>query len=213
MKKDVVVVPSESAGEPALEIVRYMSFETELGRFLVAGSDDGLRSVSFDEDLDIARELSRLTRGGRAMAVEDRMRLRRFADDVRDYVSGTAVAFDYRLDLRGLTDFQRRVLEVVRAVPFGSLRSYKWVAREIGAPRATRPVGQALSRNPLPVVVPCHRVVNSDGTLGGYSSGGPDMKRRLIELENGQIGLGFRKSEQAGRESIRFILESEGGEE
>ena len=72
-------------------------------------------------------------------------------------------------------------------------------------------MGQALSRNPLPIVIPCHRVVNSDGTLGGYSGGGPDMKRRLIEIETGQIDLALRGGEQAERERIRFLLEAEGG--
>jgi O-6-methylguanine DNA methyltransferase len=146
------------------------------------------------------------------IAVEDRIRLRRIVDSIRDYLQGRTSAIDCQVDLTGATEFNRNVLECVRRIPYGTLRSYKWVAREIGHPRATRPVGQALSRNPLPVVIPCHRVVNSDGSLGGYSGGGPDMKRRLIAVETGQVGLALREGERTERDTIRFLLEAEGGE-
>jgi O-6-methylguanine DNA methyltransferase len=100
----------------------------------------------------------------------------------------------------------------VRSIPYGTLRSYKSIAEEIGAPRATRPVGQALAHNPLPIVIPCHRVVNSDGTLGGYSGGGPDMKRRLIAIETGQTGLALGSDPGEARDGIRFLLDSESGD-
>jgi methylated-DNA-[protein]-cysteine S-methyltransferase len=116
------------------------------------------------------------------------------------------------LDLTELTPFSRSVLEAVRGIPYGKLRTYKWVAAAIGRPRATRPVGQALSRNPLPIIIPCHRVVQSDGAIGGYSGGGPDMKRRLIGIETGQIGLALGASEHEARRRIRFLLESEAGD-
>lgn len=175
-------------------------------------SEAGLRAVRFAKDLDVERELAALTREPDTMAVEDRIGLRRVADDVRDYLGGTPVSFDYAIDLSGVSDFGRRVLSVARGIPYGSLRSYKSVAQEIDAPRATRPVGQALAHNPVPIIVPCHRVVNSDGTLGGYSGGGTDMKRRLIELENGQIGLALKGRPGEFRERIRFLLESEASE-
>jgi methylated-DNA-[protein]-cysteine S-methyltransferase len=205
----VVIVPQDEAHDAGLPVLRYVTFDTELGRFLVSRSDEGLRSVSFAKDLDVKRSLSALTRGAHVIAVEDTIGLRRVVDSIRDYVGGKPVVFDHRLDLRGLSGFSTRVLDVVRRIPFGALRSYKWVAREVGAPRAVRPVGQALARNPLPLVVPCHRVVNSDGTLGGYSGGGTDMKRRLIEIENGQTGLSLREGERQARDSIRFLLELE----
>jgi methylated-DNA-[protein]-cysteine S-methyltransferase len=205
------MVPQREEDGSTLPVLRYVTFDTEIGRFLVAGNDRGLRLVSFGKNLDVKRALSRETNGERIMAVEDRIRLRRVVDSIRNYLAGGREPLDHRLDLSGATDFNRRVLEVVREIPYGVLRTYKWVATEIEAPRATRPVGQALSRNPLPIVIPCHRVVNSDGTLGGYSGGGPDMKRRLIEIETGQIDLALRGGEQTERERIRFLLESEGG--
>ena len=206
------MVPQREEDATTLPVLRYVTFDTEIGRFLVAGNDRGLRLVSFGKDLDVKREISREARGQRVMAVEDRIRLRRVVDSIRDYLAGGIEPLDHRIDLSGATDFNRQVLEVVREIPYGVLRSYKWVANEIGAPKATRPVGQALSRNPLPIVVPCHRVVNSDGTLGGYSGGGPDMKHRLIEIETGQIDLALKGEEQTERERIRFLLESEGGD-
>lgn len=206
----MVIVSPDDARDPTVPVLRYVTFDTELGRFLVTKSDRGLKSVQFAKDLDVQRALSRHTRGERVVAVEDRLSLRRVVDSVRDYLGGRPVEFDYSLDLSRVTEFNRRVLDVVRSIPFGTLRSYKWVAGQVGAPRATRPVGQALARNPLPIVVPCHRVVNNDGTIGGYSGGGPDMKRRLIGIETGQTGLALLAGQQAEREHIRFLLESEG---
>jgi methylated-DNA-[protein]-cysteine S-methyltransferase len=80
------------------------------------------------------------------------------------------------------TDFEKGVWSVLRDIPFGETRTYKWVAERTGSPSAVRAVGQALSKNPIPIIVPCHRVIESDGSIGGYSSG-VNTKRRLLELE------------------------------
>ena len=177
-----MIVQNPEANESRVPVLSYVTFDTEIGRFLVSRSASGLRAVRFAPDLDIERELQRQTRGRSIVAVEDRLSLRRIVDAIREYLGGGRPRFDHRLDLDEISGFGRSVLDVVRKIPYGSLRSYKWVAKEIGHPRATRPVGQALARNPMPIVVPCHRVVNSDGTLGGYSGGGTDMKRRLIAI-------------------------------
>ena len=207
-----MIVPARDEARTRSEILRYTAFQTPLGRVLVTRTDRGLRSVAFAKDLDARAELSAMTRSDGGIAVEDGIGLRRVADAVRESLRGRPVSFDGRLDLAGATDFTRRVLEVVRRIPFGTLRSYKWVAREAGSPRAARAVGQVLARNPLPLVVPCHRVVESDGALGGYSCGGTDVKRRLIEIENGQLGLDLAETPREVRERIRFLLESEGGD-
>ncbi len=101
---------------------------------------------------------------------------------LRAYFSGHKAAFPDRLDLSGATSFQREVWEITRLIPYGETRSYAWVAEQIKKPKAMRAVGQALARNPLPVIVPCHRVLNIDGKLGGYS-GGVEIKRQLLLLE------------------------------
>lgn len=100
------------------------------------------------------------------------------------YARGERVAFPDPLDLSHYTPFQRAVWQVTRSVPWGERRSYRWVAEQLGQPRATRAVGQALHANPVPILVPCHRIVAGDGSLCGYR-GGLDLKERLLVLERG----------------------------
>ncbi len=91
--------------------------------------------------------------------------------------------FSGRIDLSRLTPFQRKVLQKVRTIPAGQVRSYRWVAQAIGAERAVRAVGTALAKNPVPLLIPCHRVIRSDGRLGAYSGGGPSVKAQLLAFE------------------------------
>jgi O-6-methylguanine DNA methyltransferase len=86
-------------------------------------------------------------------------------------------------DLRGMTEFEREVLLKTAEIPMGEVRTYSWVASEIGKPRAMRAVGSALAKNPIPVFIPCHRVVRSDGIIGNYGLGGPDAKRSILAAE------------------------------
>ncbi len=102
-------------------------------------------------------------------------------DQFSRYFRGSLRTFSLNYHLEG-TDFEKAVWEALKKIPYGETRTYQWLAREVGNPRGVRAVGQALSRNPLPIVLPCHRVIQSDGKLGGYSSG-VDRKRRLLELE------------------------------
>ncbi len=110
------------------------------------------------------------------------------ADALRAYLGGRPLDWEGSLDLRGVTDFQRAVFEAVREIPFGEIRTYGDIAREIGRPGAVRAVGNALHRNPFPLVVPCHRVLREGGGLGGFACG-PAMKRRLLAVEHGQTEL------------------------
>ena len=102
---------------------------------------------------------------------------------LKHYFSGESVLFDVPLDLRYYTPFQQAVWQAVRAVPFGETRSYVWIAKRIRNPKAARAVGQALGANPVPIIIPCHRVISSAGTMGGFS-GGLEMKRKLLDLES-----------------------------
>jgi methylated-DNA-[protein]-cysteine S-methyltransferase len=104
----------------------------------------------------------------------------------KSYYRGLPVEFKTRLDLKGLTAFQKAVYQAARKIPRGETRSYGWIAQKIGNPAGSRAVGQALGRNPLPVLVPCHRVLAADGTLGGFS-GGLALKRHLLHLEKSKI--------------------------
>lgn len=115
-----------------------------------------------------------------------------------EFVAGRRQALDLPLDLSAGTPFQRKVWRAALAIPYGRVRSYKWVAGKVGGTRYARAVGLALGANPVPVLVPCHRVVAQDGSLGGFSCG-LSAKRRLLTLEGTlkQLGPKVRKVRQA----------------
>jgi O-6-methylguanine DNA methyltransferase len=110
---------------------------------------------------------------------------RRATDILRKYFSGERVLFDLPLDMRYYTRFQKAVWQATAGIPYGETRSYAWVAKKIGNPRAVRAVGQALGANPVPIIIPCHRVIGSSGKLCGFA-GGLTMKKGLLELEKNQ---------------------------
>jgi len=107
------------------------------------------------------------------------------ARQIKEYFQGERSVFECRLDLSGSTSFQRAVWEYTMSIPYGEIRSYRWVAGKIGKANACRAVGQALARNPIPIIIPCHRVVYEGGRLGGFGGKANirDFKRRLLELE------------------------------
>jgi len=109
-------------------------------------------------------------------------RLEAASRQLLDYLAGRRNRFDIPLDLSRGTAFQRRVWRTLQRVPFGKLRSYQWIASRVGGRRYARAVGNAVGANPLPIVVPCHRIVAQDASLGGFSCGLP-MKRKLLTLE------------------------------
>jgi methylated-DNA-[protein]-cysteine S-methyltransferase len=110
------------------------------------------------------------------------------AEQLQEYFAGSRKRFDLPLDLTRLTSFQLSVLQTARRIPLGSVWTYGQVARTIGKPKASRAVGQALGRNPIPIVIPCHRVVASDGSLCGYGGGGGlESKRLLLQLERATV--------------------------
>jgi O-6-methylguanine DNA methyltransferase len=102
------------------------------------------------------------------------------------YLSGKSRSFSLPIDLDGQTPFQKKVWQMLQTIPYGRVRSYGWVARKIGKPGAARAVGAACGANPVPLLVPCHRVVAGDGSLGGFS-GGLSNKKRLLKLEGVMI--------------------------
>jgi len=109
-------------------------------------------------------------------------------DQIRAYLDGQRTDFDLPTDISILTDFQQQVLEATQQIPRGRIATYMDIARKIGKPKAVRAVGQALGRNPIPIVIPCHRVIASDGSLGGYSGGGGlKTKARLLQLEGARL--------------------------
>lgn len=139
--------------------------------------------------------------------------VREAAEQLSDYFSGRRRRFDFALDLRG-TPFQVAVWNCLMAIPFGETRSYRWVAQAVGRPAALRAVGAAVGRNPLLIAVPCHRVIASDGTLGGFACG-LDVKRLLLRLEGLDAVASMRSRLEPGRRlhaaARQGALELEGG--
>jgi methylated-DNA-[protein]-cysteine S-methyltransferase len=112
--------------------------------------------------------------------------IRRLAQQLKQYAAGKTVRWSVPVDLSSGTHFQQKVWRSLTKIPRGRTQSYAWVARKIGKPNATRAVGTACGANPVPVVIPCHRVIASDGSLGGFGGGLP-MKRRLLRLEGADV--------------------------
>ena len=159
--------------------VYYDSLETPIGRVLVATTDAGLVRVSFRRsEATFAAELrERLGHAVKSPAMTKAVVLQ-----LSDYFAGKRRAFDVPTDWRLVTPFQQRVLKATAQVPPGRVVSYGDIAKHIGQPRGSRAVGQALGHNPMPIVIPCHRVVAAGGKLGGYT-GGVAIKKKLLRLE------------------------------
>jgi AraC family transcriptional regulator of adaptative response/methylated-DNA-[protein]-cysteine methyltransferase len=160
--------------------IRFTIGDSRLGRVLVAATDKGLCTVSVRESDDGAEESLR-ARFPRADIMRDDNALQPDLAAVLDRISGRRLDDTLPLDLQG-TEFQREVWNQLLAIPPGKTRSYLDVALAINRPKATRAVAQACGANPVAVVVPCHRVVMSDGSIGGYS-GLPGVKKALLDAE------------------------------
>lgn len=197
----VVTAPPTLAANVLAEVGladRYARFDSPIGPLVVAWNGVGVSAVEAAVD-DAAFEAAHLARTGRpARAVGGLPEV--LATAIARRLDGDRrVRID--LDLRGHTAFERDVWQKALEIPRGEVRPYGWVAAEIGRPRAVRAVGTALGHNPVPLIVPCHRVVRSDGTIGQYSLGGPANKRTILTAE----GLDPDALESAARMGQRFV--------
>jgi O-6-methylguanine DNA methyltransferase len=163
-----------------MQPVRYTTVRSPWGPYLLAATEEGLCGVDTYSDLGALKgELE--ARWDRPLRRDD-SGLASIRREMEEYFRGERKIFTARVDFIEGTTFQRRVWRALRTIPYGEVRSYAWVAQEVGKPGGARAVGAANGRNPVAVVVPCHRVVNADGGLGGYS-GGLEVKRKLLALE------------------------------
>lgn len=162
--------------------VAYRTIATPIGELLLAGTERGLVRVAFPRQ-GHDEVLASLAQTVSPRILRAPGRLDQASRQLGEYFDGRRTVFDLPLDFRLATGFRRAVLAHLPAIPYGRTESYAQVAAAAGNPKAVRAVGTACARNPLPVVVPCHRVVRSDGTAGGYA-GGPDAKRVLLTLES-----------------------------
>ncbi len=174
------VLARRAVDEDLLDVA-YRDLDTPLGRLLLAATPAGLVRVAFPvEDADAV--LASLADQVSPRVLRAPGRLDEVARELDEYFAGRRHAFDVPVDLQLARGFRRAVLEKLVDVPYARTVSYAELAARTGSPRAVRAVGTACALNPVPLVVPCHRVVRSDGTPGSYR-GGPDAKRRLLALE------------------------------
>ena len=169
------------AEQSGLLDVAFRTVDSPVGLLLLAATPRGLVRVAYDrEGMDAVLQTLADKISPRVLAAP--RRLEHAARQLEEYFTGRRRAFDVPLDLRLAGGFRRTVLAQLTGIPYGRTRSYAEIAAGTGQPRAVRAVGSACATNPLPLMVPCHRVLRSDGSLGGYL-GGLEIKRRLLELE------------------------------
>jgi methylated-DNA-[protein]-cysteine S-methyltransferase len=161
--------------------VAYMTVDSPLGPLLLAATETGVVRLAYEsEDHDKVLQALAVKVSPRVLYAPGR--LDEAARQLEGYFTGRRHAFDVPLDLRLSAGFRRQVLDHLRTIGYGRTESYAGVARAVGRDRAVRAVGSACATNPIPLLVPCHRVLRSDGTLGGYV-GGLGAKRALLALE------------------------------
>jgi len=175
-----------------VELLFCVNLESVIGPLFLAASSRGLVALEFDARMpgqqsirpnprDLREERNSVTFESSASLMH------RYVDELEEYFSGKRRKFTFPLDLRG-TDFQLACWRALVAIPYGETRTYADIARAVDKPNAFRAVGMANNRNPVAIVVPCHRVIASDGSLCGYG-GGLDLKRKLLELEGALTGV------------------------
>ena len=165
-----------------MEAIYKASFSSVLGRITVRASDRGIREISLGNGRSTQKQ-GRSTADVKANGQTGRSGqwARQAVRELEEYAAGRRKAFTVPLDLDG-TAFQKKVWKALLTIPYGQTRSYGQIARQVGIPRAARAVGMANHENPVAIVVPCHRVISSDGSLGGYA-GGVQMKSQMLRLE------------------------------
>ena len=162
-----------------------------IGKLKLVAGDSGLVAILWENDSPRRVRLSEL------LEAPDHPILLRTEKELEEYFAGDRDSFTIPLDMRG-TDFQKRVWQALLGIPFGQTRTYRQLANQLGNPTATRAVGAANGRNPLAILVPCHRVIGSSGKLTGFA-GGLDAKAHLLKLEGGEESLFSRRDLQSPR--------------
>ena len=174
----------DAAANEGLLDVGFDVVDSPVGALLLATTPRGVCRISYDADPEAQAERLARVYGSRVLraprAVDEAKR------ELDEYFEGRREAFDLSLDLTGAAEFTRDVLRELARVPFGEVTTYGHLAARVGRPRAARAVGTVMNRNPIPIVLPCHRVVGSTGSLVGYA-GGLDRKEQLLRLEGARL--------------------------
>ena len=161
---------------------RTLIFKSHWGWMGISESEKGIRAIALPKQSRRAVELDLKALSTEPGQQGESARLAAARRQLLDYLAGKRHTFDVPLDLSDGTAFQRQVWRALQRVPYGKLRSYQWIAVRVGGRQYARAVGNAVGANPIPIVIPCHRIVAQDASLGGFS-GGLSMKRKLLSLE------------------------------
>src|SRR5256886_218337 len=173
----------------------YARFDTVIGAVFVAWNRSGVSAAARSNSAHEFEESFRAEVGRRPLRAGTPSP--EMAHRITDELSGKRTL---RFDLRGLTEFEQAVLLKAREIPYGQVRPYSWVAREIRRPSAVRAVGTALANNPIPYFIPCHRVVRTDGEIGNYGGGGPEAKKAILTME----GVRVNRLQELARAGVRY---------
>jgi methylated-DNA-[protein]-cysteine S-methyltransferase len=173
---------SDAAAAAGLLDVAYATLDSPVGPLLVAGTPRGLIRIAYVDHADQDAVLEHLATHVSPRVLAAPRRLDEPRRELEEYFAGRRQRFDVPVDWRLTRGFARRVLQATSKIPFGATATYKQMATQAGSPRASRAAGNALGSNPIPIVVPCHRILHSGGGLGGYT-GGVEKKRLLLGVE------------------------------
>ena len=163
----------------------YAVLDTKIGKILVTRTDRGLNNLLFHQPT-WGRFFEELKKNKRLELVEAKSKFSKLGKQLNGYFSGKKVKFNEKLDLSGGTPFEQKVWKKLLKVPYGKTISYGKLAAMAGNSRKARAVGNACGKNPVSIVVPCHRIIKSDGGLGGYG-GGVELKKRLLKIEKSLV--------------------------
>jgi methylated-DNA-[protein]-cysteine S-methyltransferase len=185
------VLPDLAAAAAADDMLdlAYATADSPLGPLLLASTDRGLVRVAYLDFAERDDVLQSLADRVSPRMLEAPARLDQPRREIQDYFDGRRHDFDLALDWQLMSDFTRRILTATAAIPYGAVSTYGAVAREAGSPRGSRAAGNALGSNPMPIVIPCHRVLHAGGGIGGYT-GGLERKRTLLAIESGRAADG-----------------------
>lgn len=161
--------------------MKYRTIDTAFGYIGITATEKGITAVTLPCDTEEEAVISLGEKWGNDDL--DTELLPDLVERIINYFHGERVFFPDEIDLTSASEFQKKIWHAARLIPYGETRSYLWVATQAGNPKASRAAGRALGRNPLPIIIPCHRVIAGNGGLGGFT-GGIEMKMRLLALES-----------------------------
>ena len=156
--------------------LNYCIYESPVGNLLLAGDDNGLQRIQFECNIKIEENWQ-----------ENKESFKDVIQQLEEYFSRKRETFNLTLNPQG-TDFQKQVWKRLENISFGKTKYYTEIAQEVGNPKAARAIGMANNKNPIPIIIPCHRVIGKNGTLTGFASG-LDIKQKLLNIENKQLSI------------------------